>query len=151
MAHPLDGVDLSAGRITHIHAGLMLLSDSRDSASSSSTFWLTHPTQPSNMVPVKVLIVATIGSSLFFVVQCFPKMALITTISAPERFIDSGKICSPTNQQFSLYLFTLQLMGRYDIPTSRTGIYSDPVFMNPVKLLSITSGQTRQFKDYFTP
>lgn len=111
MAHPLDGVDLSAGRITHIHAGLMLLSDSRDSASSSSTSGLTHPTQPSNMVPVKVLIVATIGSSLFFVVQCFPKMALITTISAPERFIDSGKICSPTNQQFSPILIYTAIDG----------------------------------------
>ncbi|EFO61760.1 Hypothetical protein GLP15_2213 [Giardia lamblia P15] len=106
MAHPLDGVDLSAGKVTHIHAGLMLLPESKDSASTLSASGPTYSTQQSSITPVKVLIVATIGSSFFFIVQCFPKMVLIATVPAPDRFVDSGKISSPTDQLSPILIYT---------------------------------------------
>lgn len=108
MAHPLDGLDLSAGKITHVHAGMMLLPECND---SNSALRVSSPTLRTNMAPIKVLIVATIGSTLFFIVRCFPKMALIATVPAPERFVDCGKICSPTSQHFSSILMYTAVDG----------------------------------------
>lgn len=104
IAHPLDGIDLSAGKITHIHAGLILSPECNDQMP-------TPTTQQIHTAPTKVLIVATIGSTLFFIVQCFPKMTVIATVPAPERFVDCGKIYSPNSQQFSSTLIYTAIDG----------------------------------------